>query len=69
MNLRNKNTLIATRQDEGTLEFAVIPDFLEQGAILGHLDGITTIVHLASPLASQVRIWLDSDEIKRNKPN
>jgi uncharacterized protein YbjT (DUF2867 family) len=60
--LRSKSPLIATNQDEGRLAFVIIPDFLEEGAIVKHLDGITTIVHLASPLASQVCAMLTDTE-------
>lgn len=53
VNLRTKSPLIAKRQAEGTLEFAIVPNFLSEGAFAAQLDGVTAIVHLASPLASQ----------------
>lgn len=56
VSLRTKSPLIATREDQGRLAFAIIPNLLDTGAILQHLDGITAIIHLASPLGSQVRL-------------
>ncbi|PWY86401.1 NAD(P)-binding protein [Aspergillus sclerotioniger CBS 115572] len=42
--------IIANSLDQGQLEIVVIPDFLKKDAFIGHLDGITSIIHLASPL-------------------
>lgn len=53
--LREKSSLIAKSQDEGILDFAIIPDFLKEGEIAKVLGGVTAILHLASPLAAQVR--------------
>jgi hypothetical protein len=52
--LKKKSTVIADAHDTKQLEFAIVPDFLDSGAIGDALHGITTIVHLASPLAVQV---------------
>ncbi|KAJ5344680.1 NAD(P)-binding protein [Penicillium brevicompactum] len=42
---------VAESLDKAKLDIVVIPDFLEHGAFLRHLDGITAIIHLASPLS------------------
>ncbi|KEY65635.1 hypothetical protein S7711_07884 [Stachybotrys chartarum IBT 7711] len=49
--LMTKSPLIMSSHEEGRLDFAIIPDFLQPGALDGVLEGITAIVHLASPLA------------------
>ncbi|KAI9154833.1 Ketoreductase CTB6 [Paramyrothecium foliicola] len=49
--LRDKSDLISSKNDDGQLEFAIVPDFLKLHAMEEILDSITTIVHLASPLA------------------
>ncbi|CAG7933494.1 unnamed protein product [Penicillium olsonii] len=46
-----KNPIIAGCLDQGRLDVVTIPDFLENDTFLKHLEGITTIIHLASPLA------------------
>jgi hypothetical protein len=46
---------------QGQLEFAVVPDLLDQSAISKALNGITLVIHLASPLAVEV-----SDAITNN---
>ncbi|PVH95774.1 NAD(P)-binding protein [Periconia macrospinosa] len=51
--LRSKSSLIARCLDNGNLDLVIVPDFLQKGGLLKHMGGITTIVHLASPLASQ----------------
>jgi nucleoside-diphosphate-sugar epimerase len=52
--LKSKSTVIAQSIDDKNLEFAVIPDFLKKDAFFEALDGISVIVHLASPLAIEV---------------
>ena len=54
--LKTKSRVIAQAHDNKQLEFAVVSDFLKAGAIRDPLDSITAIIHLASPLAIQVRI-------------
>ncbi|KAJ5699389.1 hypothetical protein N7536_002402 [Penicillium majusculum] len=49
--LEKKSTIIARSLDREQLEFVVIPQFLETDAIFQSLEGITVIIHLASPLA------------------
>jgi nucleoside-diphosphate-sugar epimerase len=53
--LEKLSSLVAKSHEQGILEFAVVPDFLEPNAIQNVLHGITSIVHLASPLAADVR--------------
>lgn len=52
--LKDKSTIIAQSLDQEQLEFVVIPHFLEPDAIFKSLEGITAIIHLASPLALEV---------------
>lgn len=52
--LKSKSAVVAHAHDINQLEFAVVPDFLKPGVIQEVLGGVTTIVHLASPLAIQV---------------
>jgi hypothetical protein len=40
----------------GRLEFVVIPDMTKEGCFDGSLTNITSILHLASPLANEVNI-------------
>jgi hypothetical protein len=58
--LEKISPLIGKCHKEGTLDFAVIPEFLAPNAILKILEGVTGIVHLASPLAAEVYILLIS---------
>ncbi|KAH7024507.1 uncharacterized protein B0I36DRAFT_387065 [Microdochium trichocladiopsis] len=51
--LRSMNARVAKSQDDGVLEFAIVPNFLAPNDITSALDGITEIIHLASPLAAQ----------------
>ena len=46
--------MIAKSHEQGRLEFAIVTDFLREGAVGNALDGITVIIHLASPLAVEV---------------
>ncbi|KAL4791909.1 NAD(P)-binding protein [Aspergillus venezuelensis] len=52
-NLTSKSTSIAKASKTAKLELTVVPDFLEQDAVFNALQGITGIIHLASPLAVQ----------------
>lgn len=52
--MKEKSTIIAESIDQEQLEFVVIPNFLESDAIFKSLEGITVIIHLASPLAIEV---------------
>lgn len=52
--LQEKSSLITKCHEQGRLEFVIVPDFLQEGALAGVLDTITAIVHLASPLAVEV---------------
>jgi hypothetical protein len=38
------------------LEFVIIPDFLQPGALDGVLDGVSAVVHLASPMAYGIEV-------------
>ncbi|PYH88159.1 hypothetical protein BO71DRAFT_282926, partial [Aspergillus ellipticus CBS 707.79] len=49
--LKRKSMIITESVEQGRLEFAVVPDFLEKDAIFNALDSISVIIHLASPLA------------------
>jgi uncharacterized protein YbjT (DUF2867 family) len=40
----------------GRLEFVVIPDMTKEGSFDGCLTNVTSILHLASPLANEVNI-------------
>jgi uncharacterized protein YbjT (DUF2867 family) len=46
-----RNPIIADRLTQEKLDFVVISDFLKQDVFLEFLDGVTAIVHIASPLA------------------
>jgi UDP-glucose 4-epimerase len=52
--LRAKSSLVDECHTTGQLEFADVSDFLDQRRWLEVLDGITAIIHLASPLAIEV---------------
>lgn len=52
--LKAKNSLVDTCHARGQLEFANVSNFLDQRQWLEALRGITAIVHLASPLATEV---------------
>ncbi|KAJ5784013.1 NAD-dependent epimerase/dehydratase [Penicillium psychrosexuale] len=62
--LKDKCTIIAPSLDREQLEFAVIPNFFESDAIFKSLEGITAIIHLASPLA----IETDDYDVEIVKP-
>lgn len=49
-----RNPIVADGLNQGRLDVVVLPDFLENDAFLRHLQGITTIIHLASPLSFSV---------------
>ncbi|KAL5337888.1 NAD(P)-binding protein [Aspergillus crustosus] len=51
--IEKKSAAIADASKSGKLEFAIVPDFLAKDAVYNVLQGITVIVHLASPLAIQ----------------
>ncbi|KAK7909210.1 hypothetical protein PG985_015088 [Apiospora marii] len=51
--LRSKSDLISRSEADGTLDFAIIPYFLQKDMITSTLNDIRTIVHIASPLATQ----------------
>lgn len=53
-NLEEKSDLIAKARQQGQLEWAVVPDFLAEGAMSQALKGVAVVVHLASPLAIEV---------------
>ncbi|KAL4936721.1 hypothetical protein BDV06DRAFT_233068 [Aspergillus oleicola] len=61
--LQNKSAAIGAAVKAGRLEFIVVPDFLEQDAVLNALQGITGVIHLASPLAVQTENY-NADIIK-----
>ncbi|KAJ5273168.1 NAD(P)-binding protein [Penicillium angulare] len=46
-----RNPTIASSLEQGKLDIVIISDFLKEDAFFQHLNGITVIVHLASPLA------------------
>jgi hypothetical protein len=52
----DKSSLISESYQQGKLEFAIVPDFLANDSWSEVLDGITSIIHLASPLAREVAI-------------
>ena len=52
------NPLVAKASQQGQLEFALVPDFLKEGALDEALENITVVVHLASPLANEVSNFL-----------
>ncbi|KAH8703867.1 hypothetical protein BGW36DRAFT_334899 [Talaromyces proteolyticus] len=49
--LKNRDPTVVESLERGQLHFVVIPDFLVEDAIFNHLDGITVLIHIASPLA------------------
>lgn len=49
-----RNPIVAASLDQGRLDIVVISDFLKQDAFLQYLNGITAIVHIASPLGFSV---------------
>ncbi|PNP58959.1 hypothetical protein THARTR1_01207 [Trichoderma harzianum] len=51
--LTEKSSLISEGHKNGTLDFVVIPDFLACDNWPVVLDGITSIIHIASPLAHE----------------
>jgi hypothetical protein len=68
--LEKSSSLVAQSHEQGILEFSVVPDFLEPNAIRNVLNGITSIVHLASPLAAEVHFLFFPDETQsRSHPN
>ncbi|QYT04611.1 3-beta hydroxysteroid dehydrogenase/isomerase [Trichoderma simmonsii] len=58
--LEDKSTLISEGHKKEILEFVVIPDFLACDSWPVVLDGITRIIHIASPLAHE------SDDYERD---
>ncbi|KAL7818343.1 NAD(P)-binding protein [Trichoderma gracile] len=61
--LAAKSQLISEAYKRGTLDFATIPDFLAYGKWPGVLEGITSIIHIASPLARESKD-LEQDIVK-----
>ncbi|CAI7601984.1 unnamed protein product [Penicillium glandicola] len=61
--LKDKSTTITQSLDRDQLQFVVIPNFLESNAIFKSLEGITVIIHLASPLAIETEDY-DSGIVK-----
>ncbi|KAK8109153.1 3-beta hydroxysteroid dehydrogenase/isomerase [Apiospora sp. TS-2023a] len=51
--LRSKSDLVASSEADGTLDFAVIPDLLQKDVLTNTLKDVQTIIHIASPLATQ----------------
>ncbi|KAL7934287.1 hypothetical protein V8C35DRAFT_327210 [Trichoderma chlorosporum] len=51
--LVEKSSLISESHNRGIVEFVVIPDFLTSDKWPVVLDGITSIIHIASPLAHE----------------
>ncbi|KAL3490105.1 NAD(P)-binding protein [Aspergillus germanicus] len=51
--LQNHSAAVAAALKSGQLEVAIVPDFLDQETIYTALQGITVIIHIASPLAVQ----------------
>jgi hypothetical protein len=71
--LKHKSTKIAQSAEQGQLQFAVIPDFLEADAFFMSLDGISVVIHLASPLALEVmhfpNCWVSAaSDLSFNRP-
>ncbi|EHK20906.1 uncharacterized protein TRIVIDRAFT_50565, partial [Trichoderma virens Gv29-8] len=52
--IAEKSSLISESHKRGILDFVVIPDFLSSDNWSVVLDGITSIIHIASPLAHEV---------------
>lgn len=52
--LHKQSALVAQCHEQGQLEFVVIPEFTAKGAFDEALADITVIIHLASPLATEV---------------
>ncbi|KAL3444114.1 NAD(P)-binding protein [Aspergillus insuetus] len=51
--LQNRSAAVAAALKSGQLEVAIVPDFLDKGAIYTALQGVTVLIHIASPLAVQ----------------
>ncbi|KAJ6086286.1 NAD(P)-binding protein [Penicillium sp. IBT 16267x] len=51
LELQRKSPAITSALAPGQLELAVVPDLLSNDAVVNVLDGVTVIIHLASPLA------------------
>ncbi|KAL4957321.1 NAD(P)-binding protein [Aspergillus filifer] len=51
--LQNKSAAIAQATRTGKLESVAMPDFLDQDAVFTTMQGVTGVIHLASPLAIQ----------------
>ncbi|KAJ5651449.1 NAD(P)-binding protein [Penicillium longicatenatum] len=51
LGLQRKSPIITSALGQGRLEFALVPDLLSKDAVFNVLDGITAVIHLASPLA------------------
>ncbi|KAH8199210.1 hypothetical protein TruAng_006616 [Truncatella angustata] len=49
--LLSKSPFLRQGQEQGQLDFAVIPDFFNLESWVKELDSIRTVIHLASPLA------------------
>lgn len=56
--LQRKSPAIASALAQDRLEFALIPDLLSKEAVSNALDGVTVVIHLASPLAVEVLTFL-----------
>lgn len=54
LELQRKSPAITSAVARGQLEFALVPDLLSKDAVFNVLDGITVVIHLASPLAIEV---------------
>jgi nucleoside-diphosphate-sugar epimerase len=52
--LIDKSALLARGQSDGTLDFVIVSDFLDQESLQQALRDVTTVIHLASPLAVEV---------------
>lgn len=52
--LRGQNQHIAKSLADGQLEFGVVPDLTDKEVFEKALQGITAVIHLASPLANAV---------------
>ncbi|EPE09711.1 3-beta hydroxysteroid dehydrogenase [Ophiostoma piceae UAMH 11346] len=51
--LQSQSRLIAKSQGDGSLEFVVVPNFLDTDGITEAMNGVSVVVHIASPLATQ----------------
>jgi nucleoside-diphosphate-sugar epimerase len=54
LELQRKSPVITSALAQGQLEFALVPELLSNDAVFNVLDGITAVIHLASPLAVEV---------------